>query len=73
MATVHITGARRRYQPISFVKAVRELTGEGLASAKNKLDMVVAGQPVEIELADGLVAAFIGQVEQMGFFAHSDG
>jgi hypothetical protein len=32
--------------------------------------MVVAGQPIEIELADDLVAAFVSQVEQMGFFAH---
>ena len=70
MATVHITGAHRRYRPISFVKAVRKVTGEGLATAKDKLDQVVAGHAVEIELADDLAATFVGEIEQMGFLAH---
>jgi len=70
MATVHITGAHRRYQPISFVKAVRKVTGEGLATAKDKLDQVVAGQTIEIELAHDLAATFVSEIQQMGFLAH---
>ena len=71
MTLVRITGARRRYQPISFVKAVREVTGEGLATSKDKLDRVVAGETIAIELADDLAASFVSGMEQMGFFAHS--
>ena len=69
MTIVRITSARRRYQPISFVKAVRKATGEGLATAKQKLDAVMEGQPIEIDVADDLVAAFISELEQIGFIA----
>lgn len=70
MTKVRNTGARRRYDPISFVKAVRRATGEGLASAKQKLDLVMEGQHIEIDVADDLVDAFISEAERTGFTAH---
>jgi 2-phospho-L-lactate guanylyltransferase (CobY/MobA/RfbA family) len=72
MTMVRVTGARRRYGPISFVKAVRKATGEGLAAAKQRLDLVMEGQPIEIDIADDLVAAFISEVEQIGFIVQLD-
>jgi hypothetical protein len=47
MTKVIITGWHRNFLAISFVKLVRKATGEGLASAKNKLDRILEGQAIE--------------------------
>jgi ribosomal protein L7/L12 len=70
MTKVIITGWHRNFLAISFVKLVRKATGEGLASAKNKLDRILEGQVIEIEIVDDLAGTFLREIEQIGAIAH---
>lgn len=48
---VQITGyISNQFHPISFVKLLRGVTGEGLATAKEYLDRLTEGEILEIDL-----------------------
>jgi hypothetical protein len=67
---VRITGGTRKFMPISFVKLVRQTTGEGLAPAKNRLDLLTAGETIEVEFQDkGAAEAFAHALTGIGAIA----
>jgi ribosomal protein L7/L12 len=68
--TVQINSYDRRAMTISFVKLVRQITGEGLAPAKAKLDQIGAGKPVSLGFPDHDSANhFIRSLTEIGFRA----
>jgi len=64
---VRVIGFTRKFMPISFVKLVRTTTGEGLASAKDRLDRLTMGETIELEFGDEESANhFVRAVEEIG-------
>ena len=69
-SVVRITGYSRKFMAISFVKLVRQATGEGLAPAKNRLDRLLTGETIELEFQDTEAAqAFVHSLAEIGGIA----
>ncbi len=71
MATVRITGWKPGFLLISGVKILRGATGEGFASAKERMDRLVEGRgDIVVDFHDDNVAAnFLRDVQAIGAVA----
>ena len=68
--TVQINSYARQARTISFVMLARQITGEGLAPAKAKLDRIGEGKPVWLDFPDDDSANhFIRSLAEIGFQA----
>ncbi|MBZ5675830.1 MAG: hypothetical protein LAP61_16430 [Acidobacteriia bacterium] len=68
MTIVHISGCRRGFLLISFVKLLRSATGEGLASAFDKANRLVENrEEIRVEFGDaGAATKFLNDAEGIG-------
>ena len=70
MSTVRIVSARLGAQKVRADKYIREVSGLPLGAAKAKIDAVLDGEVVSIELSDGFDPKHVAaKLEGLGFTA----
>jgi len=65
MCVVTITGNTRDLNVIEFVKLLRSVTGEGLASAKSRIYALFEGTSFEISFSDPIKASSFAEAATM--------
>jgi hypothetical protein len=68
MTTVRISGWRRNFLTISFVKLLRSATGEGLASALEKVNQLLENnEEIQVQFDEADAATrFLHDAEEIG-------